>query len=61
MTFPQAINEPCKVFPKLPKEISIIQVRKKGCKDTSKDFQVRRYKVQNALEWLKSNSTAMIS
>ena len=58
VTFPQEINEPCQILPKLPKEISIIKLRKKGCNATSKDFQVRRNKVQTALMWLKENNPA---
>ncbi len=56
VTFPQAVDEPAQIFPKLPKEIKVIKVRKKGKNDTSKDFRVRRYKIQHALEWLKSNN-----
>jgi hypothetical protein len=58
VTFPQEINEPCQIFPKLPADVTVIKVRKKGRNDTSKDFQVRRYKVQGALEWLKNNNMA---
>lgn len=58
VTFPQAIDEPCRIFPKLPSEINIIKVRKQGKNDTSKEFAVRRYRVQNALVWLRSNNPA---
>ena len=56
VTFPQDINEPAQIFPRLPEEINIIKVRKRGRNDTSKDFRVRRYRVQNALIWLKENN-----
>ena len=58
MTFSQEINEPAKSFPCLPKEINIIKVRKPGRGDSSKDFRVRRYKIQAALTWLKCNNPA---
>jgi hypothetical protein len=49
----QEVNEPAKIFPRLPKEIEVLKVKKQGQKDTSKDFVVRRYKVQNALNFLR--------
>jgi hypothetical protein len=58
VTFPQEVNEPAKFFPRLPKEIEVLKVKKQGQKDTSKDFVVRRYKVQNALNFLKTNNPA---
>ena len=58
VTFPQEINEPAKIFPRLPNEVSIIKVRKRGKNDSSKDFRVRRFHVQNALIWLKENNPA---
>ena len=36
VTFPQDINEPSQILPKLPQEINIIQVRNKGKNDTTK-------------------------
>jgi hypothetical protein len=56
VTFPQEINQPAQIFPRLPPEIEILKVRKKGRNDTSKDFRVRRHTVQNALIWLKQNN-----
>lgn len=53
VTFPQEINEPAKMFPRLPPEIQIIKVRKQGKNDTSKEFRVRRFKVQQSLNCLK--------
>ena len=58
VTFPQEINEPAKIFPRLPAEINVVRVRKQGSNDSSKDFTVRRYKIQNALQWLKNNNPA---
>ena len=58
VTFPQNVNEPSQIFPRLPKEIEIIRVRKQSKNDSCKDFNVRRYKVQAALTWLKLNNPA---
>ena len=58
VTFPQEINEPAQIFPRLHEEIKIIKVRKQGKTDTSKDFRVRRYTAQEALFWLKDNNSA---
>ena len=58
VTFPQDINQPAQIFPRLPKEISIIRVRKQGKNDTSKEFRVRRQTIENALLWLKNNNPA---
>ena len=57
VAFPQEVSEPGKkMFPKLPAEVNIITVRKQGEHDTSKEFNVRRYTIQNALIWLKENN-----
>lgn len=56
MTFPQEVNQPSQILPRLPKDIKILKVRKRGKNDTSKEFTVRRFKVQNALLWLKQNN-----
>ena len=53
VTFPQEVNEPAKRFPRLPKEIEVPKVKKQGQNDTLKDFVVRRYKIKNALTFLK--------
>lgn len=58
VTFPQQINEPATVLPKLPSEINILKVKRKGKNDSSKEYRVRRYTVQNALLWLKNNNPA---
>ncbi|KAK3104656.1 hypothetical protein FSP39_007268 [Pinctada imbricata] len=60
VTFPQDINEPAQIFPRLPKEINIIKVCRQGKNNTSKTFRVRRYKIQNALIWLKRNNPAYV-
>ena len=57
VAFPQEVSEPGNFFsPKLPSEVNIIRVRKQGKNDTSKEFNVRRYTIQNALIWLKENN-----
>ena len=58
VTFPQEVDEPAKIFPRLPDEINILKVRKTGTNDSTKEFRVRRYKVQAALLWLKGNNPA---
>ena len=54
--FPQEVNEPAQIFSRLPREIKIIWVRKIGKNDISKDYTVRRIKIQNALHFLKNNN-----
>ena len=49
VTFPQEVDEPAKIFPRLPEEIHLLKIRKTGAQDSSKEFKVRRYKVQSAL------------
>ena len=51
VTFPQDVNEPAQILPKLPQEINIIKLRKTGRNNTNKEF--RMYSVQHALDWLK--------
>ena len=58
VTYPQEINEPAEIFHRLPEEIKIIKVRKQGKTDSSKDFRIRRFFVQDALIWLKSHNHA---
>lgn len=45
VTFPQEINQPAQIRLRLPSEIEMFKVRKKGRKDTSTDFRVRRHTV----------------
>ncbi|XP_061185109.1 uncharacterized protein LOC133193155 [Saccostrea echinata] len=56
VTFQQQINEPAQILPKLPSEINIPKVRRKGKDESYKDYHVRRFIVQNALIWLKNNN-----
>ena len=58
VTFPQEVNEPANIYPRLPKEIEVLKVRNQGQNDTSKDFVARRYKVQNALNFPNTNNPA---
>lgn len=58
VTFPQNVNEPSQILPKLPSEINLIRVRKQGKNQSTSDFNVRRYVVQHALLWLKENNPA---
>ena len=58
VTFPQEVNEPAQIFPRLPEEIKIIRVRRQGMNNTSKEFRVRRFVIQSALQWLKCNNKA---
>ena len=58
VTFPQHVNEPAKILPKLPSDIDVIRVTRQGKNNKSKDFRCRRFKVQHALEWLKNNNPA---
>ena len=38
VSFPQEVNEPAQVLPRLPKEVKIIKVKRKGAQNTSKEF-----------------------
>ena len=58
ITFPQEVNEPAKILPKLRAELAVIKVRRKNADDICQDFKVRRHVVQNALHWLKPNNKA---
>ena len=49
IAFPQAVQEPATIIPRLPAEVDIIRVRRQARDDTHKDFRVRRYRVQEAL------------
>ena len=53
VTFPQNVNEPSQILPKLPSEINLIRVLKQGKNNSNSDFNVRRSVVQHALTWLK--------
>ena len=58
IAFPQAVQEPATILPRLPAEVDIIRVRRQGKDDTHKDFRVRRYRVEGALRFLKDNNPA---
>ncbi|KAL9956688.1 hypothetical protein ACROYT_G038207 [Oculina patagonica] len=58
IAFPQAVQEPATILPRLPEEVDIIRVRRQGKDDTHKEFRVRRRRVESALRWLKVNNPA---
>ena len=43
IAFPQAVQEPATILPRLLAEVEIIRVRRQGKDDTHKDFRVRRH------------------
>ena len=51
IAFPQAMQEPATIPPRLPTEMDIIRVRGQGKDDTHKDFRVRRHRVGGALRF----------
>ena len=56
--FPQAVQEPATILPRIPAEVDIIRVRRQGRDDTHKDFRVTRHRVERALRWLSDNNPA---
>ena len=58
IAFPQAVQEPATILPRLPAEVDITRVRRQGKDDTHKDFRVRSYRVEGALHFLKDNNPA---
>ena len=52
VAFPQNVNEPAQILPNLPQDIQVIRVRKQGRNDTSKEFNVMRFIIQQVLQWL---------
>jgi hypothetical protein len=50
VTFPQEVNKPSQILPRLPKEIKTLKVRKGGKYETSKEFTVRPASA-NVLFW----------
>ncbi|WAR05713.1 hypothetical protein MAR_021082 [Mya arenaria] len=58
VSFPQEVDEPGNILPRLPHEIDIIKVRKHGQNESYKHFKVSRSKVLNALVWLMANNPA---
>ena len=49
IAFPQAMQEPATIPPRLPTEMDIIRVRGQGKDDTHKDFRVRRHRVEDTV------------
>ena len=58
IAFPQAVQEPATILPRLPAEVDIVRVRRQGKDDTHKDVRVRRHRIEGALHWLKENNPA---
>ena len=58
IAFPQAVQEPATIVPRLPAEVDITRVTRQGKDDTHKDFRVRRHRVGGALRLLKNNDPA---
>ena len=56
IAFPQAVQEPSTILPRLPTKVDIIRMRRQGKDDTHKDFRVRTHRVEGALRWLKDNN-----
>lgn len=56
VAFPQEIDKPVKILPNIPSEINIIKDRKQSQNVTFNDFNVSRYKIQNALIQFKNNN-----
>ena len=54
VTFPEEVNEPSHILPKLAKDTSILHVRKQKVNNHTKDINVRRANVQQALRRLKN-------
>ncbi len=60
VSFFQDLTTVCKIFPRLPSEVSIVRVIRKaatrGGDDVSKSYTVNRIRVLNALRWLKHHN-----
>ena len=56
INMPQDLSVFTTSLPRLPSELDVIIVRKKGSNNTHCDFRVRRMVVQRALQWLKRNN-----
>ena len=55
INMPQDLSVFATSLPRLPSELGVMIVRKKGSNNTHRDFRVRRMVVQRALQWLKRN------
>jgi hypothetical protein len=56
--FPQSVDTVCKVFPRLPSDVTVVKMvqtyqNEIGGDSTCKAFKVRRYSVLRSLHWLK--------
>ena len=58
ITFPQTVQEPATIFPRLSAKVDSIRVRRQGKDDTHKDFRVGSHRVEGALRWLKDKNPA---
>ena len=56
INMPQDLSVFATSLPRLPSELDVMIVRKKGSNNTHRDFRVRRMVVQCALQWLKRNN-----
>ncbi len=56
INLPQDITAFATNLPRIPKELDILIVRKKGSDNSHRDFKVRRAVVLNALLWLKQHN-----
>ena len=56
IAFPQAVQEPATILPRLSAKVDIIRVRRQGKDATHKDFRVARHSVEGALRWLKDKN-----
>ena len=56
INMPQDLSVFATSLPRLPSELDVMIVRKKGSNNTHRDFRVRKMVVQRALQWLKRNN-----
>ena len=56
ITHPQDVQQLADILPRLPKDLPVIIFTVNGKNNESKDFQVRRNKVEAALHWLVKNN-----
>ena len=56
INMPQDLSVFATSLPRLPSELDVMIVRKKGSNKTHRDFRVKRMVVQRALQWLKRNN-----
>ena len=56
INMPQDLTAFATSLPRLPSELDVMIVRKKGSNNTHRDFRLRRMVVQHAFQWLKRNN-----